>query len=336
MTNILTLTMNPALDVFLEVPLVKPAGKLRCTKPVYIPGGGGINVSRAIRRLGGTSTALFPAGGSIGNHVAALLARESIATNMIPIAEETREDVNVLETESRLEYRFIVPGPKLGIDEWQRVLRTIRTASPRPDYLVASGSLPPGVPVDFYERLAALSLERGFRLIIDTSGEPLRHTGGKGTFLLKPNVGELMTARDDDAVSDPEVARAAQALVDAGRCEVAVVSAGAGGALLADRHGTRHIPAPVVAIGSRVGAGDSMVAAIVLGLVNGSSIDEAVMFGVAAGSAAVMTHRHELCRLDDTKRLLHEVRDLCSGTGCRLPEAVTPPIEEAIPAFAEH
>jgi 6-phosphofructokinase 2 len=334
MAQILTLTMNPALDVFLEVPSVKPVGKLRCTKPIYLPGGGGINVSRAIRRLGGTSTALFPAGGSIGDHVMKLLARESILTKVIPIAEDTREDVNVLETGSRLEYRFIVPGPELGIEEWKQVLRAVRAVNPRPDYLVASGSLPPGVPVDFYARLAALSLELGFRLIIDTSGEPLRHTGGEGTFLLKPNVGELMTVGGDEAVSEPAVAHAAQALVDAGRCEVAVVSAGAGGALIADRNGTRQIPAPVVSIGSRVGAGDSMVAAIVMSLANGSSVDEAVMFGVAAGSAAVMTHRHELCRLDDAKRLLHEVRDLCeSGVGCRVSGVGTAPA--LVPALAE-
>ena len=334
MTNILTLTMNPALDVFLEVPSVKPIAKLRCAKPIYLPGGGGINVSRAIRRLGGSSTALFPAGGSTGSRVARLMARESIVTNVISIAEETREDVNVLDTDSMLEYRFIVPGPQLGIEEWKQALRTIRSVTPPPAYLVASGSLPPGVPVDFYARLAALSMELGFRLIIDTSGEPLRHTGGKGTFLLKLNVAELMMAGNDDAVSDPAVAHAAQALVDAGRCEVAVVSAGGGGALVTDRNGTRHIPAPVVSIGSRVGAGDSMVAAIVLALANGSSVDEAVMFGVAAGSSAVMTHRHELCRLDDTKRLFGEVRDLCeSGVGGRRSAVGAAPTH--VPLFAE-
>jgi 6-phosphofructokinase 2 len=335
MTQILTLTMNPALDVFLEAPSVKPVGKLRCAKPIYLPGGGGVNVSRAIRRLGGTSTALFPAGGSIGDHVMKLLMRESIVTKVIPIAEDTREDVNVLETESRLEYRFIVPGPELGINEWKQVLGAVRLITPRPDYVVASGSLPPGVPVDFYARLAVLSLELGFRLIVDTSGEPLRHTGGKGTFLLKPNVGELMTVGGGQAVTEPAVAHAAQALVDSGRCEVAVVSAGAGGALVADRNGTRHIPAPVVSIGSRVGAGDSMVAAIVLSLSNGSSVDEAVMFGVAAGSAAVMTHRHELCRLDDANRLFEEVRELCeSGVGGRESGVGATPLP--VPLFAEH
>ena len=308
MPVILTLTMNPALDVFLETPRLKPNGKLRCAKPLYLPGGGGINVSRAIRRLNGNSTALFPAGGAVGTRLIELLARESIATNVVRIAEETRENVNVIEAETSLEYRFIVPGPQLGIDEWKRVLEVIGSVRPRPDFLVASGTLPPGVPVDFYKRLSALCDQTGVRLIVDTSGEALRHAGGKGTFLMKPNVGELAAAAADGHLSDAAVAESARALVDGGRCEVVVVSAGGGGAILADGHGLQRIAAPVVPVGSRVGAGDSMVAGITIALANGWSLTEAVMFGVAAGSAAVMTRRHELCRLDDTTRLFNELR----------------------------
>lgn len=311
MPTILTLTMNPALDVFLETPRLRPNGKLRCGKPVYLPGGGGINVSRAIRRLGGSSTALFPAGGSVGNRLMELLAREAIATNVVRIAEETRENVNVIEAATSLEYRFIVPGPQLGIDEWKQLLDVIQSVRPRPDYLVASGTLPPGVPVDFYGKLSALCEQLGVRLIVDTSGEALRHTGGRGAFLMKPNVGELMAAVTDGELSDAAVGHAAQSLVNAGRSEVVVVSAGSGGAIVADRHGTRRIAAPVVPIGSRVGAGDSMVAGITIALANGSSIDDAVMFGVAAGSAAVMRRGHELCRLEDTVRLFHEIRQTC-------------------------
>jgi 6-phosphofructokinase 2 len=307
MSSILTVTINPALDVFLDSPRLKPNGKLRCPKPVYIPGGGGINVSRAIRRLGGGSTALFPAGGSVGTRVIELLRRESIATNVIPIADETRENVNVVEDGTRLEYRFIVPGPDIGMDEWKQLLRAIRSIKPRPDHLVASGSLPPGVPVDFYARLGTLCDELGIGLIVDTSGEALRHAGGKGTYLLKPNVRELMTIAGEGAISDKAVAAAAESLVRSGRCQVVVVSAGGGGAIVADRHGTRRFSAPVVAVGSRVGAGDSMVAGITLALSKGWTVDEAVMFGIAAGSSAVMTHRHELCRLEDTERLYDDL-----------------------------
>jgi len=308
MRPILTLTMNPALDVFLETPRLRPNGKLRCARPNYLPGGGGVNVSRAIRRLGGISTAMFPAGGAVGNRLIELLARETIEMHVVRIAEETRENVNVIEAETGLDFRFIVPGPQLGIEEWRQLLDAIRSLTPRPDYVVASGTLPPGVPAGFYSRLSTLCHQLGIRLIVDTSGEALRYTGGKGTFLMKPNVGELMAASRSGELSDAAVANAAQSLVDDGRSEVVVVSAGSGGAIVADRQGTRHIAAPVVPIGSRVGAGDSMVAGIALALTNGLSIDDAVMFGVAAGSAAVMTHHHQLCRFDDTVRLFNELR----------------------------
>jgi len=304
--TILTLTMNPALDVFLESPALEPGRKLRCAKPLYIPGGGGINVSRAIRRLGGQSMALFPAGGTAGYRVIELLAREQIATNVIRIAEETRENVNVLETTTGREYRFIVPGPKLAFEEWKHVLRAIHSLEPRPDYLVASGSLPPNVPSNFHARLAELCTTLKIRFVVDTTGEALRSACGKGTYLLKCNVAELTSFAGGDE-SEDGVLYTAQSLVDAGRCEVIVVSAGAAGAVVAQRAGAMRIPAPVVPVTSAVGAGDSMTAGIVFALANGSSIEDAAMFGVAAGSAAVMTHRHELCRREETEHLYAEL-----------------------------
>lgn len=151
MKTILTITLNPALDLFLEVPHLIADRKMRCATPAYLPGGGGVNVSRAIRRLGGESTALFLAGGATGDLLTTLLQRDSVATNCIRIAAPTRENVNVLDRGSGKEYRFIVPGPDVGQEEWEHCLRAIRSISPRPDYVVASGALPPGVPGTFTE-----------------------------------------------------------------------------------------------------------------------------------------------------------------------------------------
>lgn len=305
--TILTLTMNPALDIFFEVPRMEPHRKLRTSRPTCRAGGGGINVSRAIRHLRGTSVALFPSGGSTGEQLAALLQRESIATNCVRIADTTREDINVSETSTGREYRFVTPGPELSIDEWQHCLRAIKSVAPRPDYVVASGSLPPGVPVDFFARLAGLALQEGFRLIVDTSGEALRHAAVKGTFLLKPNVRELAaTAGTEPGSGIEEMARM---LVEKNGVEAVVVSAGAGGAVLVGRQKTLRIPAPVVPTVSRIGAGDSMVAGIVLALARGKALDDAVRFGVAAGTAAVMTQGHDLCSYDDTERLFASMCD---------------------------
>ncbi|MGZ7033336.1 MAG: 1-phosphofructokinase family hexose kinase, partial [Thermoanaerobaculia bacterium] len=150
MKTIVTLTMSPALDMFLEVPRLVPGRKLRCESPLFSAGGGGINVSRAIHRLGGTATAVFPAGGSTGGRLVLLLQRENVPANVIRVEEPTREDINVVETGSGNEYRFVVPGAQLSHHEWEHCLRALRAIEPPPGIVVASGSLPRSVPVDFY------------------------------------------------------------------------------------------------------------------------------------------------------------------------------------------
>jgi hypothetical protein len=147
--GIVTLTMNPAIDVSTGVDYVIPAEKLRRGPPTYEPGGGGINVARAVARLGGEALALFVAGGPAGLLLGSLLDAEGVHYQAMPIAAWTRENLNVLETVTTRQFRFLMPGPTLLECEWQAVLDTITMLVPRPKYLVASGSLPPGVPADF-------------------------------------------------------------------------------------------------------------------------------------------------------------------------------------------
>ncbi len=308
MKTIVTLTMNPAIDMFLEVGQLLPDRKLRALRPSYGPGGGGINVSRAIRNLGGASTALYLAGGATGELLGQLLQRDSIEIRPVATAKPTRENVNIFDRATAKEFRIIVPGPDVAKPEWEEVLRVLHALTPRPDYVVASGSLPPGVPANFYGSLAALAVEMKFRLIVDTSGEALRCAAAKGTFLLKPNVQEMSYATGGGVLTDTLIEGASRAIVESGRSEVVIVSAGPAGAWLTDRHGTRRIPAPLVPIASRIGAGDSMVAGIAVALARGAEIDEAARFGIAAGSAAVTAPGHALCRREETERLFEEMQ----------------------------
>lgn len=310
MKTILTLTLNPAVDLDASIDQVLPNRKLRCSSAIYLSGGGGINVSRAIHNLGGESTAMFVAGGPRGQLLTSLLQHESIAVRCIQVDADTRENVNVFERDSGNHYRFVMPGSELRPRDWQHLLAAIRVMSPRPDYLVASGSLPPGVPEDFYGRLARIAADLGFRLIVDTSGLPLRHAATPGTFLLKPNVSEFGALAGGAPFGDEFLEGAASAIVAAGRVDAIVISAGAGGAVLVDGSGPRRIPAPTVRIESRVGAGDSMVAGLVLALARGSDLAEATRFGVAAGSAAVMQPGGQLCRREDTERLFAAMKKL--------------------------
>jgi 6-phosphofructokinase 2 len=296
--------VNPSIDKSSYVNQVIPGRKLRCQPPRHEPGGGGINVSRAIHRLGGQSVALYTAGGATGQMLQDLLGDEGVINHRpIPIENLTRQNLTVLEEASGQQYRFGMPGPALKDAEWQRCLDEVAMLNPKTGYIVASGSLPSGVPDDFYARVASLAREMGSRTIVDTSGEPLRLAAREGVYLLKPNLRELSQLAGRDLDDEAQQEAAAWDLVDTGQSELVVVSLGAAGALLVSSAGHKRLRSPTVPIRSRVGAGDSMVAGLVLALARGASLYDAARFGVAAGAAAVMTPGTELCRREDVEQL---------------------------------
>ncbi len=307
MRTIVTLTMNPAIDTNATVDHLVPERKLRCAPPRHEPGGGGINVSRAIRKLAGVSVTVYPVGGPTGQLLQHLLEREGLTLCTVPIEDWTRENFVAMEATTGQQFRFVMPGPTLRESEWQQCLDAIATLDPTPDYIVASGSLPPGVPTDFYARVARLGQTCGARVIVDTPGEALLAAVHEGVYLVKPNLRELNDLTDHDLKDESQQEEAVAELVHRERCEAVVLSLGAAGVLLATANGCERLRAPTVPIESKVGAGDSTVAGIVLSLARGMALREAVLFGVASGAAAVMTPGTELCRRDDAERLYHHM-----------------------------
>jgi 6-phosphofructokinase 2 len=304
---IVTLTMNPAIDVSASVDYVTPDHKLRCGAPTYEPGGGGINVARAIRRLGGEATAFFPAGGPAGALLATLLDAEGVPYRTFPIAGWTRENTNITERVTRRQFRFVMPGPTLNEREWQPILDQVGALAPGPRYLVASGSLPPGVPADFYARMARMVARRDIKLVLDASGEPLRRAIAEGVSVLKPSLREFEELTGEEGCEESRLPILARRLIDEGRCEVLILSLGARGVFWMSASERGRLAAPAVPVRSSVGAGDSMVAGVVLSLTRGWALADAVRFGVAAGAASVMNPGTELCRAEDVERLYGEV-----------------------------
>jgi 6-phosphofructokinase 2 len=310
MASIVTVTMNPSFAAATTTANVVANRKLRCDRPMHEGSGAGINVARAVQRLGGTARALFAAGGVTGARLTAMIANEGIEAQPIEIAGETAESVNVVETSSGSYFRFVMDGPSLRDSEWTAILEAVASLDPPPQFLVAGGSLPPGVPEDFYGRLSRLAAERDMRLIVDASGPPLAHAIGAGTFLIKPNLTEFRELSGGSGIlNDFALQGAASAFVAAGRTQNVVISMGAAGAIVATKRGTLRIAAPTVVVKNRAGAGDSMVAGIVVALQRGATVEEAVRFGIAAGSAAVMMPGTELCRRDDAERLFGEMQN---------------------------
>jgi 6-phosphofructokinase 2 len=185
-------------------------------------------------------------------------------------------------------------------------------------FIIASGSLPPGVPVDFFQRVADLARDLGARFILDTSGGALRGTRS-GVYLLKPSLRELRELVDRKLHSEAEQVDAARGLIDTGLSEHIVISLGAQGALLVSAEGYEKLAPIEVPIRSAVGAGDSMVAAITVGLTRGMELRQAVLLGMTAGAATLMTPGTGLCRREDVERLYaaaldQEAREPRKGT----------------------
>ncbi|MCB0092780.1 MAG: 1-phosphofructokinase family hexose kinase [Caldilineaceae bacterium] len=308
MTAIITLTANPTVDKSTTTQQVVPENKLRCAALQHEPGGGGINVSRAIHQLGGDSIAFFLAGGPNGRILQSLLNEQQIVCHPHPIAGWTRESFSVYENATTLQYRFVMPGPDVQPAEWQDALNELGEMARNVDYIVASGSLPPGVPVDFYARVARLVRSTNTRLVVDTSGEALWETLNESVFMLKPNIVELETLMGHKFTEQAQIHDVASELIRDGKCEIMLISLGAQGAFVASAQGGEFLRAPTVPIQSKVGAGDSMVGGAVLALAQGRSTHEAMLYGVAAGSAAVMTPGSLLCRREDTEMLFAQMK----------------------------
>jgi len=304
-STIVTLTMNPALDITTDTDVVGPTDKMRCSAVRYEPGGGGVNVARIAHVLGASVTAVFPAGGADGDLVTDLLSPEA-PLRRVRIAGSTRESFTVNETSSGRQYRFVLPGPWVTFAEQAECLNALRAALVSADFVVASGSLPPNVHPDYYQRVADICQEHGARLILDTSGGGLAHITD-GVFLLKPSVRELRECVGRELRSETDQLAAARELIERGCAENIVVSLGPGGALLATPHVSQRYPSVVVPDGSGVGAGDALVAAITVGLSRGWTLEKSIQLGVAAGAAMLMTPGSAPCTRGDVERLFEKV-----------------------------
>ena len=213
MPDIVTLTINPAIDIFVNVGRVEPTRKLRCSPPKRDPGGGGINVARVAHRLGGDVAAIYPIGGAIGKLLQRLVEREGIASLVTPSHVETRENFTAYEESTGEQYRFVLPGSALHRAEWEAVLDKLASLPARPKFVVASGSVPPGVPDDFFARVARHAKALGAKSVIDTSGPALKAALAEGVSLIKPNLVELSDLVGSSLDSDAERIAACRKLV---------------------------------------------------------------------------------------------------------------------------
>jgi len=308
MADIVTLTMNPSLDLSVSVERVAPFHKLRCSAGRRDPGGGGINVARVIKRLGGDVAAIYPAGGTLGQLLRRLVDQEEIRGFTTAIAAETREDFTVFEESTGLQYRFVLPGPHVSEEEWSACLAMVGKLEGSARFVVASGSLPPGVPDDFYGRIARAVKQTGAKIVVDSSGTALQGALQAGVYLVKPSLNEFRQLTGERLETQSDWIRACRSFVDRGQVEVVALTLGEQGALVVTRDRILRAQALAIKPVSVVGAGDSFLAAMVWSLGCGHDMETALRYGVAAGSAAMLMPGTELCRREDVERLADEVK----------------------------
>lgn len=304
---ILTLTVNPALDVSTSTERLYSGHKLRCSRSRLDPGGGGVNVSRVVQRLGGQTLAIYTAGGPTGEAYRRLMEAERIPALVIPIHGSTRQNFTVDETSTGNQFRFVLEGPELSEEEWRICLDLVAAWVPAGGYVVASGSLSPGVPEDFYARVARLVRKGGARCVVDASGPALAEALAEGVFLVKPSRRELGAHFGAALDSERSQIEAASTLVGDGSAEYVALTLGEAGAVLASKKGIIRLPVPSVQVLSTVGAGDSFLGAFVLRLAQERPVEAAFRAAVAAGSATAMTPATELCHRSDVERLEAEI-----------------------------
>jgi 6-phosphofructokinase 2 len=301
------MTPNPAVDLSTSVDKIVPVYKLRGTSQRRDPGGGGINVARVIKRLGGDVCAIYPVGGATGSLLCNLLEREGVASQTLAIAEETRENFFVNEISTGQQYRFILPGPRLGENEWPECLTLLARAEPFPRFVVASGSLPAGVPDDFYARVARMAKQRGAKMVLDTSGPALAAAVAEGVDLIKPNLREMRELAGHQLCDAGAWEEAAKSLVHRGKVGVIALTMGHLGALLVTRELVLRAPPLAISPVSAVGAGDSFLGALVFGLASGSDLANSFRQATAAGAAALLNPGTGLCLPGDIRRLAGQV-----------------------------
>ncbi len=304
MAAIVTLTLNPALDITTSVGVVTPTHKLRCGPATAEAGGGGVNVARVADRLGTSSLAILPIGGGNGARLARQLDLEHVAHLDIACEGETRQSFTVNELSTGNQFRFVIPGEPIDSATLERCRLASLAAAGEAACLVISGSLPDGVPAGFVVDLIEAVDALGVEVVVDTSGAAMLEALASPARLLKPSARELSAVAGRELITEADIEEALLDVMATANCRAIVVSIGAGGAMMLDRdEGFQRFRAPSVRVASAVGAGDSMVAGMAVALVRGDSISDAVHLGIAAGTATVLSAGSELCHPDDVERM---------------------------------
>lgn len=302
--KVITLTINPALDKSAKVDNITPFDKLECYNITYHPGGGGVNISRVLHRLGIESDCLFPYGGKTGEHLVELLKEQNVNVISTPISNLTRENFAVFNTQTKLQYRFGMPTSPFLEHELHPIETLINEHVSSGDIFVISGSLPTGLPTKYYSKLIENLTAKQVKVIVDTSGPVFNEVLKNELFLIKPNQKELARLAGKESLTKTEREAFALKMVTDNIAKYVVVSLGKDGAFMAHKNGIEYVAAPVISVNSTIGAGDSMVAGLIYAITQAQTPKNMLRWGVACGVSATLSEGSDLAHKENIDKIL--------------------------------
>jgi 6-phosphofructokinase 2 len=311
MKRILTITLNPALDLTTTVPALVSDRKMRCTPPRIEPGGGGVNVSRAISKLGRSSIPFVAIGGGVGDELRSRLQAEGIDGIWFDTGAPTRQSFAVHDATAAVQYRFVLPGSPWSSQTWQSGLETLTSLLQPDDLIVISGSLPPGVPKHAHRTIAELARYDGQHIIVDTSGEPLATLAGGSPSRVDTIVmdeTEALSLIQEERMEVSSTIKLAREIVERRNARFVIVTLGARGAVAIKDDEAWRVTPPPVEVASKVGAGDSFVAGLAIGLAEGQPVANAITLAMGAAASAVTTPASQLCTREGAEKYTRHVR----------------------------
>jgi 6-phosphofructokinase 2 len=304
---IYTVTLNPALDRAVFVEELKFDDLNRIRREATYAGGKGIDVSRAIKELGGHSIALGLVGGFSGLELQGRLINEGITCDFVTIAEETRTNIIVKDGSTKKQMLLSAPGPEVRPQDVATIYNKVSCLCPSPSFVVMGGSLPRGITPNVYAQFIKVVTNQGGKAVLDADDEPLRLGLGAKPYIVKPNLHELGRLAGREVKDLKGILSMAKELNKAG-VEIVIVTMGPKGLVVVSEGLAIHCTTPRVKVVSTVGAGDSCLAGLVLALEQGKPLKEAAVLATAAGTAATLSPGTELCHKEDVERLVPQIK----------------------------
>jgi 6-phosphofructokinase 2 len=305
---VLTITLNPSIDISVMVPQLVPNDKLRCESYEKEVGGGGINVAKGLHRLGISTEALFFSGGHNGQFIESRLHAEHLIIHPLRVDPETRENITVVDQAKQLEYRLVNKGNEINAADEKMVLDKMDDLKISPEFLVLSGSPPPGLSKDFVQKIAEWCMTRESKLVLDLPGDSLGEALKYRPYLIKPNLKEISFIAGRKKLNHAEALATARTWIEKGYAEIIVISMGNQGAIICNKDESYIQAPPKVKSLSTVGAGDSMVAGLLYKLHHRSDLRDVLLMGIACGTAATLSRGTKLFEHDQAFKLYDLIR----------------------------